>query len=574
MAIIIHRVSKNKRFSDAWEYYTYRHTEDQRTGHYEPILDENGILQRREQCTTVYIAANGEEKSPELWSAACVRVCRQFGKNTTLRDIKSHEYILSHSVEESPNITIEDLLEEGRAFARANLPGYEALISAHKDTDAAHVHISICSVRTEARVPEEWMMRGRNGKILPCETEAGGKHQCSPQFRRHLDDWLLEYTHSHGLDARDNNAVADAHRQAKHGDKNEKMRQALLAAARESRNMKDLTHLLKIRFRMEMKVSGTGKTVSILYPGNTKYVRLKTLGLGVEDLVQQFSGNEYAPSEETLAAYVQQKREAEEKKQYIEWICLRRIRNKQKAEKMVARTQEILKERLRQKGERYEKSEFRDLNYLIKQTAFVFNDLETELEKLDRLLDRWEESVNKELPEEGRHRHRSYVQWCGCDPDDPQELEKLWADRDEILHQQKQTAQCYYVLSETAECWRGQNRLTYLEHELCWQKSREKELRQELKYAEERLSELTRIVLYCRRAVENSPSMAVFEMGIEGVDLHDPKWDKFQRVGLVTINAIDRRNRILRLLDELYERKTQTKQEIRTTRKELRESGR
>ena len=70
MAIIIHRVSKNKRFSDAWDYYTYRHTEDQRTGHYEPILDENGILQRREQCTTVYIAANGEEKSPELWSAA------------------------------------------------------------------------------------------------------------------------------------------------------------------------------------------------------------------------------------------------------------------------------------------------------------------------------------------------------------------------------------------------------------------------------------------------------------------------------------------------------------------------
>ena len=571
MAIIIHRVSKNKRFSDAWEYYTYRHLEDQGTGHYEPVLDENGFLQLREQCATIYISSSGKEQDSELWASACTRVCHQYGKNLMPKDTKSHEYIISHSIEESPNITIADLLEEGRAFVRANLPGHEALISAHKDTDAAHVHISICSVRTEARTAEEWMMRGKNEEILPCETVAGGKHQCSPRFRRHINDWLLEYTCSHGFAARDNNSIADVHRQEKHGGKNALMRQALLVAAKKSRNMIDLQQVLKASFDMELKVSGTEKTISVLYPGNAKYVRLRTLGLSIEDLVQCFVGKDYIPSEEKLAAYAQRKREKEEKKQYIEWIRIRHIRNKQKAEELTEQAQRTIRERLRQKGERYDKSEFRDLNYLLAQSSYVFYDLETELEKLDRLLERWEAGVDENLSEQERERHREYVKWCGCNPDDPQELERLLVDREEILLQQGQATQCYYALSKTAEAWKGRNRITYLEKDLRWQKCREKELRPQLEYAEQRILELFRIADYCRKAVEDSPSMVLFKLGIEDFDLHDPKWDKFQRMGLAIFSAIDRRNRILRLIKELEERKAKTKQEIRDARREWRE---
>lgn len=44
MAIIKHRTSKNARYTDVLEYYSYKHQEDSRTGHYEPILNEFGLL--------------------------------------------------------------------------------------------------------------------------------------------------------------------------------------------------------------------------------------------------------------------------------------------------------------------------------------------------------------------------------------------------------------------------------------------------------------------------------------------------------------------------------------------------
>lgn len=50
MAIVKHNSSKNARYEDVLEYYTYRHREDSRTGHYEPILDEYGLMQTRSNC--------------------------------------------------------------------------------------------------------------------------------------------------------------------------------------------------------------------------------------------------------------------------------------------------------------------------------------------------------------------------------------------------------------------------------------------------------------------------------------------------------------------------------------------
>ena len=51
MAIIKHLSSKNARYSDVLDYYTKKHKEDEKTGHYEPILrseEHTSELQSRE----------------------------------------------------------------------------------------------------------------------------------------------------------------------------------------------------------------------------------------------------------------------------------------------------------------------------------------------------------------------------------------------------------------------------------------------------------------------------------------------------------------------------------------------
>ncbi len=64
MAIIKHKSSKNAHYTDVLEYYTYKHTEDSKTGHYEPILDEFGLKQERENYSVTYITAYGKEHLP------------------------------------------------------------------------------------------------------------------------------------------------------------------------------------------------------------------------------------------------------------------------------------------------------------------------------------------------------------------------------------------------------------------------------------------------------------------------------------------------------------------------------
>lgn len=73
MAIVKHRSSKNARYEDVLEYYTCKHREDSRTGHYEPILDEYGLMQPRDNCAILYLTANGTEAAPEHWASACRR---------------------------------------------------------------------------------------------------------------------------------------------------------------------------------------------------------------------------------------------------------------------------------------------------------------------------------------------------------------------------------------------------------------------------------------------------------------------------------------------------------------------
>ena len=54
MAILKHKVSKNARYADVLDYYVYQHK-----GHYEPVLDEHGLMIEREIYSVCYITADG-----------------------------------------------------------------------------------------------------------------------------------------------------------------------------------------------------------------------------------------------------------------------------------------------------------------------------------------------------------------------------------------------------------------------------------------------------------------------------------------------------------------------------------
>lgn len=495
MAIVKHKTSKNSRYADVLDYYTYKHEESQQTGHYEPILDDNGLMIERDDYAVAYITAQGEEADPELWAAACMRTNLLFRKNLEEGDRKNHEYIIAHPAED--NMTVEQLLEEGRAFARANLPGYDCLIGAHDN----HVHITINSVRALQRDHEEdWMMRDKTGQILPCELEAGGKHQDSPGLRLHMNDWLLEYTRQHGFVQKDNNAIAAVHRAERHGSKNDHMKAALLEAAGRSQNMRDLQRIMKEDYGMDLKASSSGKTISVLYPGNEKYVRLRTLGLEPADLTRRFAGEEYTFTSEAEERQKQKEFEEAEQKKSIDWIRERRQRNNDRAERMAARSEEILAQQIRAKGDRYDKSEFQDLRYLIRETAYVSASLQTELDKLDKLLDRWQQYQDPSITGKEHWSHGAYVRFCGCDPDSAEELADLQAER-EIIEAQKAHADAVNeALQAEAVLWRGRNNLTYTENNLAWAKQREKQLKMQLKSVKASRKKLWEISYNCERS--------------------------------------------------------------------------
>lgn len=565
MAIVKHKTSKNARYADVLDYYTYKHEESQQTGHYEPILDENGLMIERDDFAVAYITAQGEEADPELWAAACMRTNLLFRKNLDEGDRKNHEYIIAHPDED--NMTVEQLLEEGRAFARENLPGYDCLIGAHDN----HVHITINSVRALQRDHEEdWMMRDKTGQILPCELEAGGKHQDSPGLRLHMNDWLLEYTRQHGFVQKDNNAIAAVHRAERHGSKNDHMKAALLEAAGRSKNMADLQRIMKEDYSMDLKASSSGKTISVLYPGNEKYVRLRTLGLEPADLTRSFAGEEYTFTSEAEERQRQKEFEEAEQKKSIDWIRERRQRNNDRAERMAARSEEILAQQIRAKGDRYDKAEFQDLRYLIRETAYVSASLQTELDKLDKLLERWQQYQDPSITDKEHWSHGGYVRFCGCDPDSAEELADLKAER-EIIEAQKAHADAMNeALQAEAVLWRGRNNLTYTTNSLAWAKQREKQLKMQLKQVKASRKKLWEISCNCERAALRYEQEAE-SYGMSRYDLINPKWDNVYKFRGKWMQAVTREEEIQQKLREIKQKKKDAKAQVKEARKRARE---
>lgn len=558
MAIVKHQSSKNANYSGVLDYYTLKHEESQKTGHYEPILDEYGFTQERDNYSVCYISAQGEEKEPELWAAACMRTNMLFRKNQHEGDRKSHEYIISHPAEDRERMTMEDLMEEGRAFVREHLAGYDALIAVHRDTDNDHIHISINSVRALQREREqEWMMKDKSGQVLACEMEAGGKHQDSPQLRRCMNDWLLEYSRQHGYTREDNNAKADANKALRHGSKNEQMKTALLEAAGRSKDVRELQDILKREYNMELKIRGN--TFSIQHPDSQKAVRLRTLGVEPADITRRLQGQEFTYTKATEDQQIQKQIEAEEKKKYIDWVRERRYRNNSRAEAIVDKAMRKLGQKLKSEGLKYNKLEFQDLRYLIKETAYISAGLQTEKDKLDRLLERWEKYKDASLPEQERRKHAGYVKWCGCDPDSALEFEGLKSEREVIEAQRNHTIALRKALENTAEKWRGINNLTYSENNLAWTKQREHQLKNQLRNVRASRMKLGEIATNCERAA--SKHLFSFD---------NTKWEKAQYFRELWRDKLRKEQEIQKKIREIKKKKREAKAKYRQARKNAR----
>ena len=384
------------------------------------------------------------------------------------------------------------MLEEGKAFVRENLPGYEALIAVHMDTDNPHVHVAINSVRSVAREERPWMIHDEGGQVLRCEVSAGGKHQDNPTFRHHCQDWLLAYTRSHGLAQEDNNRVEEQRKQRRKEARYNVLKNQILFAAMDSYTMEHLKDALKKKYDIDL--IRRGSTYSIRLPGAKRNIRLDTIGLPKDLLYSAIGKNRQGKAE-----LRKQEVQYYEKKKHIQWLREQRLKNNAKAEDTIADAAALIAGKI---GNRYQKEDFQELHDLIKQVTYLERDLQTEKEKLDRLLERWDSYENPEASDQERFRHGSYLRWCGCDPDAPEERRQLQWEWDVVDLQIEQAASLREALVESADQWQDQVQEARFQYQREWNLTREEQLRNQLRHIRENRKKLSRIAYNCQKAAD------------------------------------------------------------------------
>ena len=424
MAIITHNTSKTATYADVFNYYRFKHKEDTDTGRYEPIYDEFGFQQERDNYAMTYVDPYGKEAAPELWEGACRRTNFIFGKNKGYNERKNHEYIISHPEEDRPNMTMEDLLEEGRAFVRENLQGYDAIIAVHRDTDNDHIHITINSVRVLEREEQTWMLHDEDGHILPCEIMAGGKHQDSPGFRHQYNDWLLNYTRSHGWVEKDNNAIAKAHKDERKVSKKQPdaLKNILLTAAVKASSLDEFRERLS---HNQVKLQIRGKTISVIPEGAQKAIRLRTLGLDADELMRMING---MSSEE----WSQENAVAQRITEDAQWLRECRSKNEKQTAEAIKAADAVL-ENVTACDEHRDLIDLLALKRAIQKNLYVQRDLRTERDKFDRILSRWDDYRDTADPQL-KVQTGKYIQYCGFNPNQQTDYEELVAMRDMTVH--------------------------------------------------------------------------------------------------------------------------------------------
>jgi len=247
----------------------------------------------------------------------------------------------------------------------------------------------------------------------------------------------------------------------------------------------------------------------------------------------------------------------EEQQQYIVWVRGLRAQNNRQAEITTAQAERVLSDTLRSRGQRYDRNEFQDLNYLIQQTAQLEASLRTEGSKLDRILERWEKSTDPSLPDAEWKQHRSYIEWCGLDPDNSLDLSNLQAERELVDLQLQQAIAMREALLHTADQWRGHNNLDRAENNLAWTKQREQELKQQLHDIRESRHKLWEIASNCEKAARRR----IFA---------GPQWQKVTHYRSLWYDKVRQQQEIEKKLEEIKRKKKDAKREVREARKEAR----
>lgn len=496
MAIVKHKISHNARYTDVLDYYVYMHrrVEDQKNGHYEQILDEDGLPILRENFAVAYLNADGDEADPYDWAAACQKTNREFQKNGKFNDIKTHEYFISHPESDREKMTMDDLLEEGKSFSKEFFEGYDVLIAVHRDTDNDHIHITLNSVRAQEREKKDWMQRDPYGEIWPKEYKAGRNHQDSPYLRRAACDWLLEYSKQHGLELEDNNAKADVKKRQREAEKKTKLpkkqreiREALLKSLPKCKSVNALSTMLKEEYGITLFLRG--RTVSFQHSGSQKAVRLRTLGMTDDDFWDRL-GKESVPDFDPGPAA--------EEKNYAQWLQERRERNAAKAEQTIRDAERVAAANIQRFSGKYSKENYRQLRYMIQKTTYVERDLETERDKLERVMERWELFLDPSAPE--RWKHRGYIQWCGLDPSNTTDYQSMVAALDSIRTQIDLMGTTRDALVETAARWKDRGLSDFPDLE--WSVENVRSLKEQIRVSRKNLLQLNDAAWSCYKAAK------------------------------------------------------------------------
>lgn len=237
-----------------------------------------------------------------------------------------------------------------------------------------------------------------------------------------------------------------------------------------------------------------GSTYSVRLPGAKRNVRLDTVGLPKDLLYSAIGKNRQGKAE-----LRQQEAQYYEKKKYIQWLRERRLKNNAKAEDAIADAAALIASKA---GPGYEQEHYRELHDLVKQVTYLQRDLQTEKEKLDRLAERWDSYQNPEASDQERFRHGSYLRWCGCDPDAPEERRELQWERDVVDLQIQEAASIREALVESADQWKDQAQEARFQYQREWNLPREEQLRNQLRHIRENRKKMSRIAYNCQKAAD------------------------------------------------------------------------
>ena len=182
MAIIKHIASKNADYGAAEKYLMYQH--DEFTN--KPILDENGRMILRDE-----FLIDGMNCSPDTFAIECIKLNKNYHKNLTRNEVKSHHYILSFDPRDRDEngLTAKKAQALGMEFAKKNFPGHQAIICTHTDghngSGNIHVHMVINSLRMMDVERQPFMER-------PCDSIAGNKHHVTNEYMNYLKQETMD----------------------------------------------------------------------------------------------------------------------------------------------------------------------------------------------------------------------------------------------------------------------------------------------------------------------------------------------------------------------------------------------